>query len=395
MSETYDVAVIGGGPSGSYAAFLLASAGTGVAVIERKDGVVGAPCCTGVVGTGYADLVGVEPDCVVADAGSAVFISPSGRRLRVESPVSQALVLDRALLERRLLERAAGAGAHIRTGTVVLRIDRRDGGFELLLAGPASREVMHARALVIAGGVGPGLTRQIGLGATQRYLVGAHAEIEMDDVSETEIYLLQDLARGLFAWLVPVGGHLVRIGVLGPRAAKAQVGRFLERPEVRRRLRKREIRISQRPVPVTPLRRTYADGLIVIGDAAGQVKPTTGGGLYFGAIAARAGADVVGQALAAGDLSSKVLSGYERRWKSDFASELRRGSRVRRIYGHLSPSQVDMVIDWAARRHIADELLESPSFSFDWHSRTLMSGLIKGLLGPLARPCLPRGGGSA
>ena len=395
MSETYDVAVIGGGPSGSYAAFLLASAGAGVIVVERKDRTAGAPCCTGVVGTGYADLVGVERDSVVADARSAVFISPSGRRLRVEAPVSQALVLDRALLERRLLERAAAAGAQVRTGTVALRIDRRDSGFELLLAGPASREVVRARALVVAGGVSPGLTRQLGLGATQRHLVGAHAEIEMDDVEETEVYLLQDLERGLFAWLVPVGGHLVRVGVLSPRAAKAQVGRFLERPEVRSRLRKREIRISQRPVPVSTLRRTYADGLIVIGDAAGQVKPTTGGGLYFGAIAARAGAEVIEEALAAGDLSSKALSGYERRWKSDLGSELRLGSRVRRIYGHLSPRQVDTIIDRAARRHVADQLLQSPSFSFDWHSRTLMAGLFRGLLGPLARPRLTRVGDRA
>ncbi len=154
------------------------------------------------------------------------------------------------------------------------------------------------------------------------------------------------------------------------------------------------MRISQRPIPVSPLRRTYADGLIVIGDAAGQVKPTTGGGLHFGAIAAREGADVIGQALVAGDLSSKVLSAYEKRWKSDFGAELRLGSRVRRIYGHLSPRQVDTVIDWAARRHIADELLQSPSFSFDWHSRTLMAGMLRGLLGPLARPRLPRVGGS-
>ena len=395
MSERYDVAVIGGGPSGSYAAFLLASAGAGVAVIERKDGAAGAPCCTGIVGTGYVDLVGVERDSAVTEASSAVFISPSGRRLRVESPVSQALVLDRALLESRLLEKAAGAGAHVRMGSMVLRIDRRDSGFELLLAGPASREVVHARALVIAGGVSPGLTRQMGLGMTQRYMVGAHTEIEMDDVAETEVYLLQDLARGLFAWLVPVGGHLVRVGVLGPRAAKAQVGRFLERPEVRWRLRKREIRITQRPVPVSPLRRTYADGLIVIGDAAGQVKPTTGGGLYFGAIAARAGADVIAEALVAGDLSSKVLSAYEKRWKSDFGSELRLGSRVRRIYGHLSPRQVDTVIDRAARRHVADELLQSPSFSFDRHSRTLMIGLLWGLVGPVTRPRLPHVGGSA
>ena len=395
MSETYDVAVIGGGPSGSYAAFLLASAGAGVAVIERKDGTAGAPCCTGVVGTGYVDLVGVERDSVVADARSAVFISPSGRRLRVESPVSQALVLDRALLERRLLERAAAAGAQVRTGTVALRIDRRDSGFELLLAGPTCREVVHARALVVAGGVSPGLTRQLGLGATQRHLVGAHAEIEMDDVEETDVYLLQDLERGLFAWLVPVGGHLVRVGVLSPRAAKAQVGRFLERPEVRSRLRKPEIRISQRPVPVSTLPRTYADGLIVIGDAAGQVKPTTGGGLYFGAIAARAGADVIVEALAAGDLSAKALSEYERRWKSDLGAELRLGSRVRRIYGHLSPRQVDAIIDRAARRHVADQLLQSPSFSFDWHSRMLMSGLFRGLLGPLARPRLNRVGDRA
>ncbi len=90
-----------------------------------------------------------------------------------------------------------------------------------------------ARGLILAAGVSPGLLRQAGLTAPNRYLVGAHAELEMDGVAETEVYLLPDLDRGAFAWLVPLDHRTVRFGVLAHRSAAALARRFLQRPSIR------------------------------------------------------------------------------------------------------------------------------------------------------------------
>ncbi len=153
--------------------------------------------------------------------------------------------------------------------------------------------------------------------------------------------------------------------------------------------------MSQRPVPVSPLGCTYSDGLIAIGDAAGHVKPTTGGGLYFGAIAARAGVKVLSDALARDDVSSIRLSLFEREWKREFGAEQRRGARVRSLYGRLSPERVDAVIGWMAESDLVDKMIQSPSFSFDRHSGTLMTGLLRGLVGQLVRPHRPTAVGGA
>ncbi len=375
MNHPYDVAVVGAGPAGSYLASLCAAAGCRVALLERGRTEDVAPRCTGVVGLPYVDLVGVGRDVVLAEARSVVFVSPAGVRMRVVAPEPQACVLDRALLERRLRARSVAAGVLLVEGVTVSHIAREADGIALSGLREDTRETYRSRAVVLAAGVFPGLSRQCGLSSPRRYLVGAHAELLMDGVPETEVHFLPDLAPGAFAWLVPVGGRRVRVGVLARRSAATLARRFLARPGLRERVVGSVDTVVQRPVPVSVAGRTYADGVLALGDAAGQVKPTTGGGLYFGAVAAGVAAEVLGRALDRGDLSAAALCEYERGWRSKLAAELRRGAFARRIYNALSPGQVDRVIGRAVRSGLADRLMASDSFSFDQHSRTLLLGL--------------------
>lgn len=376
MSCLYDVAVVGAGPAGSHVARLLAAAGHRVLVLDRRRSEAVAPPCTGIVGLPYVELIGADEDVILTRASAATFVSPAGVRLRVSSPDVQACVLDRALLERRLRGRAAAAGAELCEGVTVSRLARKDDVFEVRGLWGDSACRWSCRSIVLASGVSPGLVRQAGLAPPGRYLVGAHAETDMDGVPETEVHMLPDLAPGAFAWLVPVGPGRVRVGVLCSRSAATLARRFLERPNIRERLPRMPELIAQRPVPISTPHRTYADGVVVVGDAAGQVKPTTGGGLYFGACAAVAAADVVGRALATGDLTARTLSVYERRWRMMFGRELRYDAAARGLYRRLSSAQVDRIIARADRTDMAQALLRSSRFSFDWHGATLLLGLL-------------------
>ncbi len=390
VNHLYDISVIGAGPSGSYAAFLLATAGYRVLLIDRRRIEEIAPVCTGVVGRPYAVLMDLEPDLVLAEAKAATVVSPSGSRLRVASTDVQAYVLDRTLLEKRLRHKAATAGAEVLDGVVISRMVRESDIWVISGSRDGCREMFASRAVVLAAGVSPGLARQSGVGSPRRYLVGGHVEVEMDDVPETEVHLVPDLAPGAFAWLTPVGPYRVRVGVLSMRAAMHLTERFLDRPDVSRRLRSHPVLVAQRPIPVAPSRWTCSHGLVSIGDAAGQVKPTTGGGLYFGALAAQAATEVLGEALSKDDLSLNSLASYERLWRSAIGRELHRGALLRSLYTRMSPGQVDRLIGWAGRTRLADRILGSTSFSFDRHSGTFFSALLQSLPAALSGATPPR-----
>ena len=128
-------------------------------------------------------------------------------------------------------------------------------------------------------------------------------------------------------------------------------------------------------------RRRRQDGLCSVGDAAGQVKPTTGGGVYYGLICANIAADTANQALNIGDLSKKNLSGYETGWRGVLGKELQIGYLARRMYENLSDQQIERIFDLVKEYNLHNELLNSPDFSFDWHSGPLLKTLRHKIIG--------------
>lgn len=134
-----------------------------------------------------------------------------------------------------------------------------------------------------------------------------------------------------------------------------------------------------------------------MGDAAGQVKPTTGGGIYYSLLASEIAAQTLSEALAVGDLSAAILSRYQRRWKKVLSRELEIGYSARRLFETLNDQQISALVHQASANETGSELVNSPEVSFDWHSHTIgkvmghpMLGgalrLINPLLARLARP---------
>ena len=124
-------------------------------------------------------------------------------------------------------------------------------------------------------------------------------------------------------------------------------------------------------IPLKPLPRTFSDRVLVVGDAAGQVKPVTGGGIYFGLLCADIAADHLDRALRNGDLSARSLAGYERAWRQRLGKELKQGYFARRMYERLGYRTLDKLFRTVRDRGIAEALLEDPSLKFDWHGGAL------------------------
>jgi len=120
---------------------------------------------------------------------------------------------------------------------------------------------------------------------------------------------------------------------------------------------------------------SYGDRLLVIGDAAGHVKPTTGGGIYFGHLGARMAAKVLREALVTDSLAAGQLSRYQKDWRAKMGKELSRGYWARWVYAKLSDSQIEGIFETLDSNRMAGSLLDSDGFSFDWHSKLIATVL--------------------
>ena len=370
----YDVIVVGAGPAGSWAACELASLGYRVAVLEQKTAPGLDVCCTGIISTQCFDSFGVTPEVILTRANSARFFSPSGKSFRLESEKTRAYVVDRASFDQAVARKASASGASYFFSARVTDIAIDDKGARVEMLAGGSREVFGARAVLLASGYRPRLTEKLGLGRIGRFLTGAQAEVEAEDIREAEVYLSQQLAPGSFAWLVPGSENRALAGVLAHHDAGSLLKDFLLGQFRRGRIADPGAQIRQKPVPLETLPYTYGDRILVVGDAAGQVKPTTGGGIYFGHLSARIAATVLGQALRSDNLASANLSRYQQQWRQRIGREVRLGYRARQVYARLSDRHVERLFGALDSGGLAQAVVDSPDFSFDWHSRLLLAG---------------------
>ncbi|HUX48470.1 MAG TPA: NAD(P)/FAD-dependent oxidoreductase [Dehalococcoidia bacterium] len=383
--QQYDVIVVGAGPVGSYIAHELSSSGYDVAVFEEKSAPGLDVCCTGIISTECFQSLGPGTDVILTEVNSARFFSPSGRCLRLQTENVQAYVVNRLLLDEALASKAQSRGARYFFSSPVIDIIPGQDSIQAETLRSGARETFSARAVVLANGFKPKLPRKLGLGKIKSFLVGAQAEIEAKNVDELEVYFGQEIAPGSFAWLVPTSTNKAYIGLLAKSQAKLHLQKFLNNIFDQGRITSREVEIRQKAVPVGTLARSYGDRVLVIGDAAGQVKPTTGGGIYFGHLGAKIAAEVLDEALSSDNLSATQLSRYQKQWKAKMGKELSLGYRARQAYIKLSDRQIEGIFSALDSSGMAEALLKSGDFSFDWHSRLILAGLKRSSTYPLLK----------
>ncbi|MDH4269430.1 MAG: NAD(P)/FAD-dependent oxidoreductase [Dehalococcoidia bacterium] len=374
--QSYDVIIVGAGPAGSYIAYELASSGHGVAVFEEKGASGLNICCTGIISTECFQSLDLGKDMILTEVKSVKFYSPSGRCLKFQTDNVQACVVDRLLLDKALASKAQAQGAQYFFSSPVIDIVPGKDSIQVETSCSGAREIFSARAVVLANGFTPKLPHKLGLGRIKRFLIGAQAEIEAKDIDEFEVYFGQGIAPGAFAWLVPISANKAYVGLLATSQAKLYLQKFLDSLFSQGRITSRDVEIRQRAVPIGTLTRSYGDRLLVIGDAAGQVKPTTGGGIYFGHLGARIAAEVLDGALSNDSLTADQLSRYQKKWRAKMDRELSHGYWARWVYSKLSDRQIEGIFNILNSDGMTETLLNSGNFSFDWHSR-LVSAILR------------------
>ena len=371
----YDGVVIGAGPAGLQVARQLATRGLRVAVLEEHQ-IVGDPVhCTGVLAREAFDEFRLSTASILNELTTARFFSPSGQDIVYRTRVVEAVVVDRALFDGSLADEAVRAGAELIRGARVNRITATADGVTIQTAG---QPLLHARSCVLACGGRYALHRQLGLGVPSLLLHTAQRELPASTPGDVEVHFGSEVAPRGFAWVVPVqrgGRSFARIGVMAEADAPTYFMRVVDRVAERWGM---ELPLAGPPrlkiLPLSRISRTYGDRFIAVGDAAGLVKPTTGGGIYYSLVSASIGASVLGAALQDGDLSATRLSEYERRWRARLENELDTQLSFRLLAQRMPDEDIEGLFTLARTDGVMPIVRRTASFN---RHRKLIVALLK------------------
>ncbi|MFA5308773.1 MAG: NAD(P)/FAD-dependent oxidoreductase [Dehalococcoidales bacterium] len=389
----HDAIIIGGGPAGSEVARRLAENGYKVLVLEKKPRPGEKSCCTGLVGMECVATFNIDDRVILRRLNSATLFSPSGGSLRVYRPEMQAVVLDRSAFDISMAEQARRAGAEYQFMTRVTGINVTGGHAAVTVSYNNKASTIQGRAAVLAAGFTPGLSERVGLGVSKDYVIGVQVETETPGLEETEVWF-GDMAPGFFGWLVPTTPGRGKVGLLARREAGRKLKKWLERLAEQGKVTSADVKLHYGAIPLKPPARTYGERIVAVGDAAGQVKPTSGGGIFYGLLGAEIAAATLNRALADDDLSRQRLAQYERAWRRKLGKEIRTGYWARQIFEKMSDKQINLMFKIIKAGGIDKALLAAPEVSFDWHGRTITSllkyQLITKNLGIVRMPFKPK-----
>jgi geranylgeranyl reductase family protein len=400
---------VGAGPAGLFAAARLAGAGLDVAVLEEH-AEAGVPVhCTGVLADDAFDEFGLTRQSLLNPLKRARFFAPSGDSIEHETEDVEAVVIDRRAFDRELHQNASAAGARFyserrATGLTIesdaVRITLRD------------RDQIVGRTAILACGANYGLARRLGLGLPSAWLHSAQLELPAAHDGDVEVHFGSRVAPRGFAWAVPVvraTGRFVRVGLMCDGAPGNYFNRFVARLARRWGIAGPACSGNQAPrlkmLPLAPIPRTYTDRVLAVGDAAGLVKATTGGGIYYSLVSAAMAADVLAPAIRAERVEAEHLSLYERRWRKRLGPELDAQLSLRRLAHRLDDVDIDGIFELARTDGIMPLVRRTAQFNQHRHliralfrhqpaREILFKRLADSWRGSLTHPILPEPAGS-
>jgi digeranylgeranylglycerophospholipid reductase len=347
-----DALVVGAGPAGSVAAERLARAGHSVLVIEEH-GRVGYPVqCAGLVSQRVLDLA-KTPQVVRRAVHGATVFSPNLNSISFRAPEPRAFVIDRAGLDIALADQAAKAGAVFETETRFDGLAGRSNGTvrARVTRGGSTPGEVEARIVVGADGVASAVARAFRLRRPVEILPAFEAEFPQSpgDPDLVEVYVGNTISPGLFGWWIPDGAGGARVGVAanadGTSARVyyehllAQIARRFGQP-----LRNPSGYLVS-GIPIGGVPNISGPHVALVGDAAAQAKPLSGGGIFTGMRAAELAAEVIHGALTEGDLSAARLARYDAAWQREFGDEFDKAQYLRRLFLKFTDPELEAILE--------------------------------------------------
>ncbi len=340
VRSAYDVVVVGAGPAGATAARFAAQQGLSVLLLEKRQ-EIGSPvrCAEGINSEMLSQFLEPEERWISARVSKSQITMVETGETRTLEGEEVGYVLERRVFDRALAGRAVAAGALSLVKTSAVGLLEQQGGITGVKAFDG-RTRMDVEASVVIGA--DGVESRVGQWA------GLDCRLRLSDCLTCAQYMLMGidldphccyyylgagLAPGGYAWVFPKGDHCANVGVgvqadLAETSALEYLVRFISQQRWLEQGSPVTLITGNVPVGVAA-DHIVSDGLMLVGDAARQADPLTGGGIANAMIAGRLAAEVAAEAVAKGDATSRSLGEYERRWQEDRGRKMERSARLR------------------------------------------------------------------
>ena len=383
----FDTIIIGGGPSGLQTAHFLSQNKLNVALFE-KDPCIGMDVvCSGVLSKEAFQRFDLPTDSINGCLKEAELYSPSNGNIQYSHPEESVVVVDRHHFDNSLAERASSSGTEIFLNSKVVSISNHDNFVECEIKTGNTTRIYRAKTAVIATGVSFNLQESLGMGRPKKILKGIQVEINATEIEKLKMYWGNQYSKGFFGWVIPINGSRAKIGVMTEKNPMEGLENIFSQLGLKSNLLAGKYKIQRRGISFGRIKNPVFNRILAVGEAAGLVKTTTGGGIYYGLISAGIASEVINNALSNTTFHPHLLSGYEKLLRNEFSKEIKFGEFFHSFYSDLSDNEINQLFDAAKKDNLLSYI--SQNGKFDWHkeavinilkSPNLRKILIKGLI---------------
>jgi len=354
----YDVVVVGGRVGGSSASIFASRNGAEVLMIEKNQ-EIGTPVqCAEATSSRTFKTLEIEPShhYIRSEIKGADVYAPDGTCGHLEGGYAEGYILERKVFDKYLAIEAAKAGTEIMVKTKVKNLIKKDGKVCGVVAKHMGRTLeIKANVVIAADGVESKVAQMAGMKTSQTpKTLCSCAQYEMvglkTDPHYLKFYFGSKIAPKGYAWIFPKGDNVANVGV-GIRSNRETAYHFLKK--FTSQMDATPVELNVGGVPVSgPVDKTYTDGLMIVGDAAGQVEPFTGGGIHITAHCGRVAGEVAAEAVGRANYSGNYLKEYEKRWKNDIGKDLKESLKYRIILDQLSDEEINILAQFLKKQDL-------------------------------------------
>lgn len=358
----YDVVVVGGRLAGSSSSLFASKGDLDVLMIEKRQEIGNPVQCAEFTLKDTLEVLEMDPSdkYVCTNIDGVDFYAPNGKYFRVKGGnlygFNKGYILERKIFDKHLAIESAKAGTDVMVKTTVKDLIIKEGRICGVTAKHLGKTFdIKADIVIAADGIESNIARMAGLKTVyQLDDVASCAQYEMVgvniDPNHLQIHHGGNIAPGGYAWIFPKGNNVANVG-LGIKNTNETAYHYLSK--FTENLDAKPVELNIGGVLISgPIEKTYTSGLMVVGDAARQVDPMTGGGILNAVTCGRIAGEVAVEAIENDDTSSNYLKKYEDLWKLSIGKTFGTSLKYRKMFEKLSDDDFNVIANFLENKDL-------------------------------------------